>query len=111
MVCYGNFGEVNDNDQDTKPMGPKRKQRPKPKAKDKEIPNESLFSKRRIKLYVTLAFASIFITAFTALMFLVPFVIDPSLAAIRADFVEAPVDCKVIRSQYVLGKSFIRIFF
>ena len=83
-------------------MGPKRRKPPKATLEAKN--KRPLFSKTNIKLYITLTFASVFITAFSVLMFLIPFVIDPSLAAIRAHFIEKPVECKVVKSQYVLGK-------
>ena len=83
-------------------MGPKVRKPPKPKLEEKN--KGPFFSKAKLKLYVTLMFASIFITAFSVLMFLIPFVIDPSLAAIKANFIEDPVECKVVKSQYVLGK-------
>jgi len=84
-------------------MGPKVRKPPKPKEEEEDGKKGAFINKVKVKLYVTLTFASIFIIAFSALMFLVPFVIDPSLAAIRADFVEKPVECKVVKSQYVLG--------
>ena len=90
-------------------MGPKRRKPPKPKLEEKN--KGPFFSKANLKLYVTLTFASIFIIAFSVLMFLIPFVIDPSLAAIRANFIEKPVECKVVQSQYVLGKNLSLIIF
>ena len=84
-------------------MGPKVNKAPKVNEEEKKK-KDPYVTKAKIKLYVTLTFASIFITAFSGFMFLIPFVIDPTLAAIRANFVETPVECKIVKSQYVLGK-------
>ena len=61
--------------------------------------------KSKIRFYATFSFAFIFICSFSGLMFLVPLVVDPALATITANFVEEPVQCRVVQSQYILGKS------
>ena len=83
-------------------MGPKLKKPHKSKELGEEKGNH--FSKAHIKLYITLTLATLFVTSFSALLFLVPFVIDPSLAAMRADFVPSSVECRVVQTKYILGK-------
>ena len=83
-------------------MGPKLRKAHKPEQVKEE--EGRFITKAKLKLYITLTLASVFVTAFSTLMFLVPFVIDPSLAAIQADFVPDPVECRVVRSQYQLGE-------
>ena len=72
------------------------------KQKKKESPARTL--KEQIKFYATFTFSLIAITGFSVLMFLVPFIVDPALATLTADFVEKPVECRVIFSRPVLGK-------
>ena len=62
--------------------------------------------KSTIRFYATFSFALIFLSSFSGFMFLVPLVVDPALATITANFVEKPVQCRVVHSQYVLGKDF-----
>ena len=38
-------------------------------------------------------------------LFLIPFVVDPALSTINHDFVEEPVECQVVVSKYILGKT------
>ena len=80
-------------------MGPKLKT-----SKESGEEKPKYLSRAKLRLYITLTLATVFVTSFSALLFLVPFVIDPSLAAMRADFVPTPVDCRVVQSKYILGK-------
>ena len=41
----------------------------------------------KIKFYATFSFSLLAITGFSVLMFLVPFIVDPALATLTADFV------------------------
>ena len=43
--------------------------------------------------------------AFSALLFLIPFVVDPALAALTSDFPAQPLPCTVVESKYILGAS------
>ena len=45
----------------------------------------------KLKFYTTFTLTVIAVTGFSALMFLVPFVVDPALATLTADFVQQPV--------------------
>ena len=45
----------------------------------------------KLKFYTTFTLTVIAVTGFSALMFLVPFVVDPALATLTADFVQKPV--------------------
>ena len=72
------------------------------KQKKKEVPVRTV--QEQIKFYATFSFSLIAITGFSALMFLVPFIVDPALATLTADFVEKPVECRGILSRAILGK-------
>ena len=61
--------------------------------------------KSKIRFYATFSFAFIFICSFSGLMFLVPLVVDPALATLTANFVDSPVQCRVVHSQYILGEE------
>ena len=73
------------------------------KQRKKEVPVMTI--QERLKFYATFSFSLIAITGFSVLMFLVPFIVDPALATLTADFVEKPVECRVIFSRAILGKS------
>ena len=45
------------------------------------------------------------ICSFSVFLFLIPFVVDPALSTINHDFVEEPVECQVVVSKYILGKT------
>ena len=94
---------------------------------DKTKEKKKLTFKEKVKFYVTFAAASvgkildlcflsllitlsfelmmIGICTFSLFLFLIPFVIDPAVATINHDFVEDPVQCRVILNQYILGKN------
>ena len=72
------------------------------KQKKKERPVRTI--QEKIKFYATFSFSLIAITGFSVLMFLVPFIVDPALATLTADFVEKPVECRVILSRAILGE-------
>ena len=68
------------------------------------------FSEEKRKLskcqfYSTFTFSVVAMCSFSALLFLVPFIVDPALATIMSDFSSTPVDCAVVRSGHVLGAS------
>ena len=73
------------------------------KQKKKETPARTV--KEQIKFYATFTFSLIAISGFSVLMFLVPFIVDPALATLTADFVEKPVECRVILSRQILGET------
>ena len=62
------------------------------------------FNVSKCQFYATFTFAVVGMVSFSALLFLVPFIVDPALATIMSDFSEQPVDCTVVRSKYTLGK-------
>ena len=72
------------------------------KQKKKDSPARTF--QEQIKFYATFSFSLIAITGFSILMFLVPFIVDPALATLTADFVEKPVECRVTFSRAILGK-------
>ena len=75
------------------------------KTDDQPKPKQEKNVKSKIRFYATFSFAFIFICSFSGLMFLVPLVVDPALATITANFVEEPVQCMVVHSQYILGED------
>ena len=75
------------------------------KQKKKEEPVRTV--QEQIKFYATFSFSLIAITGFSALMFLVPFIVDPALATLTADFVDKPVECRVTASRAILGNNYM----
>ena len=73
------------------------------KQKKKESPART--PRETIRFYATFSFSLIAISGFSVLMFLVPFIVDPALATLTADFVEKPVECRVIFSRAILGSK------
>ena len=73
------------------------------KQKKKDSPARTF--QEQIKFYATFSFSLIAITGFSVLMFLVPFIVDPALAMLTADFVEKPVECRVTFSKAILGND------
>ena len=73
------------------------------KQKKKESPART--PRETIRFYATFSFSLIAISGFSVLMFLVPFIVDPALATLTADFVEKPVECRVIFSRAILGRN------
>ena len=73
------------------------------KQKKKDSPARTF--QEQIKFYATFSFSLIAISGFSVLMFLVPFIVDPALATLTADFVEKPVECRVTFSKAILGKK------
>ena len=55
------------------------------KQKKTERPVRTI--QEKIKFYATFSFSLVAITGFSVLMFLVPFIVDPALATLTADFV------------------------
>lgn len=76
------------------------------KQKKKEKPVRTL--QEKLKFYATFSFSLVAISGFSVLMFLVPFIVDPALATLTADFVEKPVECRVILSRAILGEEKIK---
>ena len=60
-------------------------------------------TREKILIYTKLFLASVLVGGLTSLMFLGLLVVDPALSTISAHFVERPVSCKVILSEYILG--------
>ena len=58
----------------------------------------------KVKFYVTFTAASVAIFTFSLFLFLIPFVIDPTVATINQDFIEQPVQCRVVLNKYILGE-------
>jgi hypothetical protein len=80
---------------------------PTPEKKKPDIPIEVSSEKpqqSKYKFYATFIFAVVALSSFSALLFLVPFIVDPALATLTSDFVEKPIECKVVHSKYTLGK-------
>lgn len=59
--------------------------------------------REQIRFYATFSLSLLAISGFSVLMFLVPFIVDPALATLTADFTEKPVECRVTLSRRVLG--------
>ena len=59
------------------------------KQKKTERPVRTI--QEKIKFYATFSFSLVAITGFSVLMFLVPFIVDPALATLTADFVVSKV--------------------
>ncbi|XP_037078760.1 protein tipE-like [Pollicipes pollicipes] len=57
----------------------------------------------RLRYYVTLVMSVVAIFSFFALLFLVPFVFDPAISTLSADFPEEPAACKL--SQVRVGEQ------
>ena len=73
-------------------------------GKKKEHKDRTLVEK--IKFYTTFTAASLAICTFSLFLFLIPFVIDPTVATINQEFIEDPVECRVVLNRYILGESF-----
>ena len=57
----------------------------------------------RIKFIVVASFSLLAGLSFAALLFLMPFVVDPALSTLMADFVETPVECRVQSAEVFIG--------
>ena len=44
------------------------------------------------------------ICSFSLFLFLIPFIVDPALSTLNHDFIQEPVQCKVLLNKYILGK-------
>ena len=67
------------------------------KQKKTERPVRTI--QEKIKFYATFSFSLVAITGFSVLMFLVPFIVDPALATLTADFVVSKGDKELKRLQ------------
>ena len=56
------------------------------------------------KFYLTALSLTLFFSSFSVFVFLIPFVIDPAVAALRADF-SPGTECRVVTASYRLGVS------
>ena len=56
-------------------------------SKQRKTERPVMTIQEKIKFYATFSFALLAITGFSVLMFLVPFIVDPALATLTADFV------------------------
>ena len=59
----------------------------------------------KIHFYTTFLLAVIVLCSFSVLLFLIPFIVDPTLASIMSDFSETPVSCNIVHSKYILGEN------
>ena len=75
----------------------------KTEGKEKKEKKERTLAEK-LKFYTTFSAASLAICTFSLFLFLIPFVIDPTVATINQDFIEEPVDCKVVLNKYILGE-------
>ena len=73
------------------------------KQKKTERPVRTI--QEKIKFYATFSFSLVAITGFSVLMFLVPFIVDPALATLTADFVVSKGDKELKRLQQCTVKS------
>ena len=76
--------------------------RPAEKKKKAEGPKKT--PKEKLLLYTKLGLSVMLVGGLTSLMFLCLLVVDPALGILTGHFIETPVDCRVVHSQYVLGE-------
>ena len=75
-------------------------------TKDEEKKKKRFKSKEEeLRFYLTFASLTLFFCSFSVFVFLIPFVIDPAVAVLRADFAPEPADCRVLTASYRLGVS------
>ena len=90
-----------------RPFNPMMLNRGKPAEKKKKKdsgPPKTLTEK--LLLYVTFSLSVVLVGGATSLVFLGLLVVDPALATIAGHFIETPVDCRVVHSQYILGENY-----
>ena len=80
--------------------------RPLPVTKKKEK-GPVKTPKEKLLLYTKLTLSAVLATGLTSLLFLGLIVLDPAISTLSAHFVETPVQCRVVHSQYVLGSIYI----
>lgn len=73
--------------------------------KQNKTANQPKSIQEKIKFAVTFTLSLIAIGGLSALMFLVPFVVDPALATLTAGFSRKSVECRVIKTQPIVGAS------
>ena len=61
----------------------------------------------KLKFYTTFTLTVVAVTGFSALMFLVPFVVDPALATLTADFIQKPVEHLFVNYKCIWEKCFL----
>ena len=69
----------------------------------KESNHQKSFQEK-LKFAITFSLSLIAIGGLSALMFLVPFVVDPALATLTAGFSSKSVECRVTKTQPIVGK-------
>ena len=75
-------------------------------TKDEEKKKKRFRNKEEeLRFYLTAASLTLFFCSFSVFVFLIPFVIDPAVAVLRADFAPEPADCRVLTGSYQLGVS------
>ena len=75
-------------------------------TKDEEKKKKRFKSKEEeLRFYLTFVSLTLFFCSFSVFVFLIPFVIDPAVAVLRADFSPEPADCRVLTASYRLGVS------
>ena len=77
---------------------------PNSEVDDEELlPEQEKSSSWNIRRWVIAIFATLAGLAFSASLFVIPFVIDPAISALQADFNEEPVTCSVKSSTMKIG--------
>ena len=82
--------------------------RPPPATKKKEKekgPKKT--PKEKLLLYIKFFLSLGLVGGMTALVFLGLLVADPALSTLAGHFIEVPVPCRVVHSQYVLGSIYV----
>ena len=75
-------------------------------TQDEEKKKKRFKSKEEeLRFYLTFVSLTLFFCSFSVFVFLIPFVIDPAVAVLRADFAPEPADCRVLTASYRLGVS------
>ena len=59
----------------------------------------------KIRFYMSAASIALMFSSFMVFVFLIPFIIDPAVASLRAEFSPGPVSCRVVVAEYRLGVS------
>ena len=67
--------------------------------------------KEKLLLYIKFSLSVVLVGGATSLMFLGLIVVDPALSTLTGHFIETPVPCRVVYSQYVLGNIYVIQFY
>ena len=80
--------------------------RPLPAAKKKDKGPKKT-QKEKLLLYLKFSLSVVLVGGLTSLMFLGLIVMDPALSTLTGHFIETPVPCRVVHSQYILGNIYV----